>query len=178
VLDTGTITEQLIAGRLGLPRMTVRQWRASGSLLGEDGVRQIERSARLQSGALRHAVGQTLDELYRTQFLYGEMASARDTGARVAVASPFLTALTGFLLGAELLKASAGPSFAGYRLGARGVVGVRYRESLLHGPASSVVDRPVRWRGPECLCRSTRRLRLMRQRYGLNQRAPIPAVAR
>lgn len=176
VLDSDTITERLIADRLRLPRMTVRQWLASGSPLGEDGVRQIEGSARLQPGALRHAVGQTVDELYRSQFLYGELAVAPDTGARVAVASPFLTALTGFVLGAELLKASAGPSFAGYRLGPRGQVGIRYQESLLHGPAWSVVDRPARWPGPECLCRSTRRLRLMRQRYGLTQRVPIPAA--
>lgn len=166
VLDAARIRERLISERLALPQMAVRQLLATGAPLSPQQLADLERRNAMAAGALSHHAGHNLDEVYAADFLYGEVAANSPSGARVAVSSPYLTALTGFLLGSELLKASAGEGFARYRLGPSGT-GTRYRESLLHGPMNSLLDRVPRWPGNECLCRSTRRVRLLRERYGL-----------
>ncbi len=167
VLDTDFVRERLIADSLRIDRDIVRQLRVRNAVLDAGLLRQIEARVRLASGALEPHIGKTVDELYEAAFLYGEFVAQSQESGRVAVASPFLTALTGFLLGGELLKASSGSAFEPFRLGGRGAIGTKYAESILHGPAFALVTTVERWAGPECLCRSSRRLRLLRARYGI-----------
>lgn len=177
VLDVEFVRERLIAASLHIDRGLVRQLRAGNAPLQPELLRHIEARASLSAGALEPHDGKTLDELYEAAFLYGESVADAGKSGRIAVASPFLTTLTGFLLGAELLKASSGPAFVPFRLGSRGALGTKYAESILHGPTFGLLTTIERWAGPECLCRSSRRLRLLRSRNGIASRDVAGATA-
>ena len=90
-----------------------------------------------------------------------------DGGGQAAVAAPFITALAGFLLAGEALKAGSGDAFVPYRLGPRGQIATMYRENPWGSPANALLANPPRWPTAECLCRSPLRLRLLRARYAL-----------
>jgi hypothetical protein len=92
--------------------------------------------------------------------------------SQTTVAAVFVTALAGFVLAGfvlagEALKAGGGEAFVPYRLGVPGQLGTKHEESLFHSPNTSLVAPARRHEGSACLCRSPRRLRIMRQRYGL-----------
>lgn len=167
VLDSGRILVKLIADATGLPPMTVIPLLIDHVKLTDDHLRAIERNRGLPLGTLQEHRGSEIEELYRAALLYGEVAIRTASGLEAAVAAIFVTALAGFILAGEALKAAGTEAFAPYRLGVRGQLGTKYEESLFHSPNTSLVSLARRHEGSECLCRSPRRLRIMRQRYGL-----------
>lgn len=169
VLDSEQILAKLIAAATGIPFLTVVPLMVDHVKLTDDHLRQIERNRQLPLGALQEHRGLEIDELYRVALLYGEVGIRTASGLEVAVAAVFVTALAGVVLAGEALKAGGGDEFAPYRLGARGQLGTKYEESLFHSPNTSFVSPARRYEGSECLCRSPRRLRIMRQRYRLEE---------
>jgi hypothetical protein len=167
VLDSKRILIKLIAAATGLPPTTVIPLMVNHVKLGADHLRAIERNRGLPLGTLQEHRGSEIEELYRAALLYGEVAIKTASGLEAAVAAIFVTALAGFVLAGEALKTAGGEAFAPYRLGVRGRLGTKYEESLFHSPNTSLVSLARRYEGSECLCRSPRRLRIMRQRYGL-----------
>lgn len=164
VLDAASIKNRLIADGTGLDQRLVNQLRVRRTPLGDDHLRHIERHRRLTPGALAHHAGATLDALYNAEILYGESRATTATGAAVAVAAPFVTALAGVLLAGEALKrAAASPS--PYALGPDGG-GIQYRENP-YSPEHGYLDGLIH-RSAICLCRSVRRLRLVADLYGLD----------
>lgn len=167
VLDSERILVKLIAAATGLPPMTVIPLMIDHVKLSDDHLRAIERNRGLALGTLQQHRGAEIEDLYRAALLYGEVAIRTASGLEAAVAAIFVTALAGFVLAGEALKAAGGEALAPYRLGVRGQLGTKYEESLFHSPNTSLVAPARRHEGSECLCRSPRRLRIMRQRYGL-----------
>jgi hypothetical protein len=166
VLDTERILVKLVAAATGLPPMTVVALMVDHVKLGDDHLRAIERNRNLPLGTLQEHRGFEIDALYRAALLYGEIGIKTASGLEAAVAAVFVSALAGFVLAGEALKAGGEEAFAPYRLGVRGRLGTKYEESLFHSPTTSLVAPARRHEGSECLCRSPRRLRIMRQRYG------------
>ena len=118
-------------------------------------------------GAFNDYLNKTLNTLYREQFLYGEALIETEGGGRAAVAAPFITALAGFLLAGEALKAGASAPYAPFRLGPSGEIATMYREDPWGTPTNALLRNPPRWETVECLCRSPLRLRILRGRYRL-----------
>jgi hypothetical protein len=118
-------------------------------------------------GAFDDYLNKTLETLYREKFLYGEALVETDGGGRAAVAAPFITALAGFLLAGEALKAGAGEPYAPFRLGPTGEIATMYREDPWGTPTNALFLNPPRWPTGECLCRSRLRLGILRARYRL-----------
>lgn len=126
-------------------------------------LRSIERYRGLSGGALSAYEGQSLERLWQEALLYGE-AALEVENTRVAVAAPFVTALAGLLLAAETAKPANLDSLS--KLGPGGVA-IKYEESPFASPEYAYLSSPERWPTSECLCRSSRRIRLMKRRYGL-----------
>jgi molybdopterin/thiamine biosynthesis adenylyltransferase len=172
VLDSARIKYRLIAERTGLPAPVVAQLHVQDVPLSAQHIQAIEQFRRehgdpLATGALNGYIGKTLETLYRERFLYGEVLIGTAGGGQAAVAAPFVTALAGFLLAGEALKA-AGSAFERYRLGTRGQIGsTMYREDPWSSALNALLTSPPRWEGLECLCRSPLRLRLLHERYTL-----------
>jgi len=165
VLDEQRVTLKLAAGATGMPVGEVLALWVGATPLVEDHLRRIESHRGSASGALLQYLGRTLEELYRSELMYGEMAITTEDGTMLAIPWPFVTALAGFLLASEALKFGAGPDFVPYRLGVTGGLPTKYRESMESGPRTGLLTSVQRHEGHECLCRSTRRLRLLRERY-------------
>jgi hypothetical protein len=176
VLDSEEILVQRIAARTGMPKRQVLELIVTRERLQKVHLCGIERHLGKPDGALAAYEGALLEELYRGALVYGEVPVGGD-GVQAAVAAPFITALAGFLLAAEALKAGT-PALASYRLGAAGDLvadgGARptkYEESLFASPRTGLLMPLPRWPTNECLCRSQHRLRLLRERCGLDARA-------
>jgi hypothetical protein len=167
VLDSERILAKLIAAATGLPLMTVVPLMVDHVKLADEHLQAIERNRDLTPGTLREYRGAEIEELYRAALLYGEVGIRTTSGLEAAVAAIFVTALAGIVLAGEALKAGGGAAFVPYRLGVRGQFATKYEESLFHSPSTSLVSLAKRHEGSECLCRSPRRLRMIRQRYGL-----------
>lgn len=135
--------------------------------LSEQHLAEIERYRDIPAGSLSDHLGKTLEQLYRDALLYGEMTVKTSGGGEAAVVAPFVTALAGFLLASEALKFCAGDAYRPYRLGALGELPTIYRESSYASPEFAQSLGADRHEGPECLCRSPRRLALLRERYAL-----------
>jgi len=165
VLDTENITFKLIVAATGLPDRTVQGLLEHHVPLTVAHIEQIERRGGLARGALARYVGHELIELYQAELRYGEAALGRGDD-RAAVALPFVTALAGTLLAGEALKAGDA-EYQDYRLGPFVPSRTRYEEDLFVSAATALVTPVARWEGSECLCRSTRRQRLLVERYGL-----------
>ncbi len=164
VLDGHTIRNRLIAAQTGIDQRIVNELRVQARPLDEHTLRQIEGHRGLRTGALDLYRGRTLDDLNAAELLYGESVVETSSGTRVAVASPFVTALAGALLAGEAFK-RATPDLASYALGPTGP-GIQYRENPetpKHGYLDSVTAR-----APACLCRSVRRLRILAELHGLD----------
>lgn len=162
VLDAASIKNRLIADGTGLDQRLVNQLRVGRTPLAEHHLRHVERHRELTPGALAHHLGATLDALYNAEILYGETRATTATGAAVAVAAPFVTALAGVLLAGEALKRAASKS--PYVLGPGGA-GIQYRENP-YTPEHGYLDGHI-LRAAICLCRSVRRLRVVADLYGL-----------
>jgi len=163
VLDVVRKRSRLIADATGFPEMTVIMlWNARTPLQPVQ-LRGIERHRGLSVGALAAYEGQPLEHLWRQALLYGE-ALIQVEKTRVTVAAPFVTALAGFLLAAEAAKPA--DQHPGLKLGPGGVA-IKYEECPYASPEFAHLSKPERWPTSECLCRSSRRIRLMKKRYGL-----------
>jgi ThiF family len=163
VLDARTIKIRLLAAATGLNERMITEYLVQGTPLSVQVIRQIERHRCMQTGALQRYENLTLDDLRAGELLYGATVVTTDSGS-VAVAAPYVTALAGVLLASEALKAAV-PALRVHRLGPHGLH-VKYEENRHAGPLHSLLTTPARWSGSECLCRSTRRLRLLADRYG------------
>lgn len=164
VLDAAQIKNRLIASATGISQGQVNELRVRSTPLADILLRHVELHRRLPPGALSAYAGRTLDDLYAAEILYNESVVMTTTGTRVAVAAPFVTALAGVLLAAEAIKRST-PALAPYALGPDGPA-IRYWENPYlshHGWLDEHVPR-----GEICLCRSTRRLRMLADLYGLD----------
>lgn len=167
VLDAERIKARLIAQATGFNFEMVVALLVGRVALTLAHIQGIERHGRMPNGALVDFVGLTLDELWDAQLLYGA-TTAETAGGLVAVAAPWVTALTGVLLAAEALKEAAGSGYQPYRLGPRADnVAIKYEENPYASPEFGLLTDPARWPTSECLCRSPRRARLIRERYGL-----------
>lgn len=164
VLDAKAVRSRLLRAATGLNERMVLQYLASDLPMPALLVRGIERHRGLAPGSLSQYEGRSLEELRVGHLLYGATPVRTSTGT-VAVAAPYVTALAGVLLAGEALKAAT-PGLDAFRLGPTGSH-IKYAENPLAGANRAVLTNPPRWPGSECLCRSTRRLRIMRQRYGL-----------
>ena len=172
VLDATRIKYRLIAQATGFPEAAVAPLHVARAPLTMQHVRSIEEHRRMHGDAVREGafddyIGKPLEVLYRDKFLYGEALVATGGGGRAAVAAPFITALAGFMLASEALKACAGDTYLPYRLGPSGGIGTMYREDPWRTPIDRLISKPARWETHECLCRSPLRQRLLRERYAL-----------
>lgn len=172
VLDKDNILVRLIARRTGLAVNELSAALAQGALLPQHVLARIAHHNDLPAGAFDAYLNRPLIELYRAELVYGESPVADGSAA---VAAPFITALAGFLLAVEVLKAST-PALHPFRLGPQGELraldGTRptkYEEAVFSSPLDALLMSLPRWETPACLCRSERRLGLMRARYGLTQ---------
>jgi hypothetical protein len=171
VLDSKTVRTRLLANATGFTfEQTAKLLVEIGRTLTEQEITSIELHRNKASGAYAAFVGAPLAELYRRELLYGETALGAD--GDIAVASPSITALTGFLLAAEALKAGSS-ELQKYRLGSRGslsAVGgaraVKYEEPVF-SPQGALLQTVPRSPQPACLCNSPRRLASLRARYGI-----------
>lgn len=169
VLDGERILLRLISRATGMPPPQVFQLLDQKVPLQPVQLRAIEQHRGLNRGALSDYAGEALEVLYRSELIYGETQVRTASGAPAAVAAPHITALAGFLLAGEALKAGGGEPYRPYRLGPGEslVRAVKYEESLLRSPLARLLSSPKRWEGTECLCRSRRRLRILAERYGV-----------
>jgi hypothetical protein len=172
VLDSEKIKFRLISQATGLPESTVIPLLVQEAALTSQHLLAIESHRRslgesVPVGAFDPYLGKTLDTLYREKFLYGEALVTTEGGGQAAVAAPFITALAGFLLASEALKAVAGDAYAPFRLGPCGQIATMYREDPWGSAVNGLLLNPPRWPTHECLCRSPLRLRLLRHRYHL-----------
>jgi hypothetical protein len=165
VLDTEHITFKLIVEATGLPPGTVQGLLEHHVRLAPAHTEQIEDNRGLERGKLAQFVGGELIDLYEAALRYGEATVNRD-GDRAAVAAAFVTALAGTLLAGEALKAGD-TAYRPYRLGPFEPGRTRYEEEVLGSVANALVTPVMRWQGTECLCRSARRQRLLRDRYSV-----------
>lgn len=145
------------------PREIALRWARLVPLDAAD-TSKMERRLKLDPGSLDRWVGRTVNEFYEGFLRYAEIPVG-GAGTRASVPAAFVSALAGFLAAVELLKWSE-PTLGQYRLGPHGRVGVLYRENAFH-PDAPLIRNPRRCEDSFCLCRSTRRLRLMRERYSL-----------
>lgn len=171
VLDSEQIKYRLIAQATGFAEAVVIPLLVEQAPLNEQHLRAIENHRRLHGDAVAEGAfddyrGKTLETLYREKFLYGEALVTTEGGGQAAVPAPFITALAGFLLAGEALKA-CNDAYAAYRLGPVGQISTMYREDPWGSPSNALLLNPRRWPTHECLCQSPLRLRLMRARYGL-----------
>jgi molybdopterin/thiamine biosynthesis adenylyltransferase len=165
VLDAEATRARMMARELGLPAGMIVELRVSRAGLESQHLRQIEQRRELPPGALANFRGRTLDDLFDEQVLYGEVRLEDEEGRRAALQLPFVPALAGVLLAGEALKHGSGAAFEPFQLGPSGLA-IEYAESLLQRPVG-MLSNPPRWPTSECLCRSPRRLALMRERYQL-----------
>jgi ThiF family protein len=171
VLDAEQIRARLIARDTRVPFGQVVAWMNQRVQLPSQALRGIEINTHRSAGSLEPYAGRTIEELWSEQFMYGATKVGTDGGAVAQVAAPWVTALGGFLLAGEALKAAAGGAYDAYRLGPRaGAPGLRYVEAVYVSPRHAQLTVPARWEGSQCLCNSPRRLRLLRERYGLSVR--------
>ena len=175
VLDREQILIRLIARATGMAEQQVTEHLIRKIPLDPFLLKAIENKTGRAPGSLEAYAGHTVDHLYRAEFVYGEVRAAVAGGTEgvVAVAAPFITALAGFLLAGEALKSSS-DRLARFRLGPRGELqadggarATKYQESLFGSTASAYLMPVPRWPGNECLCRSAIRLKLLRERHGL-----------
>jgi ThiF family len=164
VLNRDQVKMRLIAKETGLDEGMISALLVEARPLDTALLRRIERYRNLAAGALDRYAGQTIHDLWNGFLLYGETLIACNTST-AAVPAPFVTALAGALLAGEALKAGT-PALAQYRLGPHGIA-IRYKENPYASPQYRQLDDPPRWLTSECLCRSSRRLRILRQRHGL-----------
>jgi hypothetical protein len=172
ILDSQRIKYRLIAQATGFAETVVIPLLLQETALTDQHLRAIEAHRRAHGdtvpvGAFDDYRGKPLETLYREKFLYGEALVSTGDGGQAAVAAPFITALAGFLLAAETLKACGGADYARYRLGPAGEVATMYREDPWGSPNNALLLNPQRWPTHECLCRSPLRLRILKTRYGL-----------
>ena len=167
ILDREQAVYRLIARATNLNERMVAGMMATRMPLGPQHLKGIEEFRGLPTSALRDYEGRTLRELWEGELVYGGHRVRTSTGALVAVAAPWVTALAGVLLASEALKAGD-PALAPHRLGpTRQEPGARYVESVYGSPLFGQVTAPERWTGEQCLCNSPRRRRLIIERYSL-----------
>lgn len=166
VLAADTIRKRLLMRATGFNEKLVIALLLGGAPLADQHLRAIETHRGLPARSLDRFLGETLETLYTEALLYGEARIKTASGAEGAVAAPFTTALAGFLLAAEALKAGS-DAYSAYRLGPWGSIATQYLESLWASPADAFRANPPRWPTHECLCRNGRRLSLLRERYKL-----------
>lgn len=162
VLDAQAVRVRLLSHATGMNPRMVAIYLVKEAPLEPQVIRNIERHRGLAPGALAQYEHQTLEALRRGALLYGQTKVDTETGT-VAVAAPYVTALAGVLLAAEALK-RATPELTRYALGPSGECS-KVEERIDRGPIDALTSRPARWNGSECLCQSTRRLRLIAERY-------------
>lgn len=166
-LDADRIKARLMAAATGFNFRMVVALLVGRTPLTAVHMRGIESHRGMAPGALADFAGHTLEELWNTQLLYGATA-AQSSGGVVAVAAPWVTALAGVLLASEALKEGAGASGQAYRLGpGHDAVATKYAENPYASPEFGQLSSPERWPTSECLCRSSRRARLISERYAL-----------
>ena len=129
VLASETIRRKLLIRATGFNEELVKRLIVSAAPLELEHLKVIEDHNDLPQGSLSRYRGATLDTLYREALLYGEARVRTASGAEGAVAAPSTTALAGFLLGGEVLKAAGGDAYATYRLGPWGSLSTQYLES-------------------------------------------------
>lgn len=162
VLNRDAIKTRLIAKATGFTEQTVNELLVRRAPLSSFHLNQIERHRGLAAGALARYISQTINDLWAAALLYGATEITTDN-ATVAVAAPYVTALAGVLLAGEALKAGT-PALSHYRLGPDGPA-IKYDEDPYATPLYRRLTNPARWPTSECLCRSNRRIRILRQRY-------------
>ena len=161
VLDEESTITAFLERATNLPARVIQEHRVNSVPLTAAILRGIERHREMGAGSLANLEGRTLDELYREHLMYGSVPAGPDAEG-TAVAGAFVTALAGALLAGEAIK-HANTALHTYRLGPDS--STRYIEDVLLPTTQAGVDSLERWPGSECLCQSSRRQRLLAQRY-------------
>ncbi|MCW2984444.1 MAG: hypothetical protein JWR63_2014 [Conexibacter sp.] len=168
-LDGEQVRAKLIAQATGINFYEVVVMLAQQVPLHAQALRFVELRTGRPDGSLAAYEGRQLAELWREQLLYGAATLRTEEGTVVAVAAPWVTALAGVVLAAETLKSTDPETYGTWRLGpAPGSPAIKYAENPYVAPTEALLSRPDRWEGDQCLCRSPRRLSLLRERYGLD----------
>ena len=169
LLDREQTLYRMIARSTNLNERMVIAMMAGRAPLQRAHLREIEGFRGLPRGALADYEGRTLRSLWHGELVYGGHTIQTSSGGAVVVAAPWVTALAGFLLASEALKAGA-PALLTNRLGPwrAGEPAAKYEENPYASPRFGLLTAPTRWEGEQCLCNSPRRRRLMIERYGLS----------
>lgn len=165
ILDARRVRMRMIAAATGMNERMVAELMVARAPLSPAHLRGIAHHRGLGEADLNHFENKTLEDLWREELLYGATAIATRSGSAVAVAAPFVTAFGGILLASELLKWGDN-AIRHYALGPDGSF-IKYDENPYASPVFANRSSPPRWEGSECICRSTRRMRILNQRYGL-----------
>lgn len=160
VMNSAWNRSRSISDATGIAKANVDRYLSNHRPLSADAVRTIEGHRGSEPGSLDHLVGISLDSIWNDHLRYAEF-SLGDQGTE-AIVAPFITALAGFLLAGEAIKAG-NDEYRRFRLGPDGHH-IQYQERPTVGPEHGQLTNPFRWPTNECLCRSTRRLRLFRER--------------
>jgi hypothetical protein len=166
-LDAEQTKRRMIVRETGFEPGYVDQLRNQKAQLSPLHLRQIEDHLHRPRGSLPRSPRMTLDELFDRHLLYAEAQLTDGQGRRGALTLPFAPALAGVLLAAEAIKRSLDPPRFDLALGPRSD-STEYSEDLFDGPGGLRASYP-RMEGSACLCRSKRRLQLMRDRYQLSR---------
>ncbi|HEV7679553.1 MAG TPA: ThiF family adenylyltransferase [Candidatus Dormibacteraeota bacterium] len=165
VLNSEQKRTRIIARDTGFDEREVIVMLNTRQQLSPEHLRKIEHHCMMQEHALDQYEGRTLYDLWHGKLLYAEALIHLDGGdTQVTVATPFVTALAGFMLAAEAVKPTTIDPHL--QLGPHSRAS-RYVENPFASPEYAQLDSPPRWNTPACLCRSPRRIHLMRDRYGL-----------
>jgi len=151
-----------IADKIGLrPERVYELIRRNDPLSKEDVAEMRARNLlpELTLAVIDQFVGQPLLSFWNNHVAYGEAAVTTSGGASARVTTAFVSAFAGVLLLAELLKDCI-PELQIYR------VDNSYRQDLLGVPAGGLFKHEREKRG-WCLCHSTYRLALHREKYAL-----------
>lgn len=163
-MNTEQARKRVLVRATGLDEAAVLRLLVNADELSGSELRRIEAHNELPEGKLERYRGKPLEQLYNEQLAYGaNIVTVNDSTVHVAAA--YVTALAGFVLAGEALKSTT-DAHRVHRLGARGGIGTKFLEVPASSPEFAQLVTVDRWQTSECFCHSTRRLRLMRERYG------------
>lgn len=140
VIDSARNRSMTISLATGIAKADVDRYLSNHHPLDADTVQRIEAHRNAERGALGRLVGMSLGEIWSEVLRYAEFPLGNDE-AEVIVA-PFITALAGFLLAGEAIKAGS-DSYRQFRLGPDGHH-IKYEERPTVGPQHGQLTSPPR----------------------------------
>ena len=117
MMNTQRTRSNLVSEATGIAKADVDRLLSNHQPLFAEAIRSIEAHRRLPTGSLAHVSGLSLAEIWTDALRYAELEL---TDADATIVAPFVTALGGFLLAAEAIKAGD-ERYRRWRLGPDGL---------------------------------------------------------